>query len=624
MTMDLFSQSFVFLPLLGYIITLVIPGKNENALSTCSFVTIGVHMVLTQLFLIYWMLHGHPTLNMKDFILLKTSDYEFFVDFTFDKITAVYLFVGSILSFLVTMYSRYYLHRETGYKRFFNTILFFYTGYNIIIFAGNLETMFIGWEVLGISSFLLIAFYRDRYLPVKNATKVFSIYRIGDVGLILAMWMTHHLFHENVTFLKLNDYTLAHEYLQNHSWIGVFISMMFLLSAAAKSGQFPFSSWVPRAMEGPTPSSAIFYGSLSVHIGVFLMLRTFPFWEHQPSVRILIGLMGIVTAIISTGVARVQSSIKSQIAYASVAQIGLIFIEIAAGLKNLALLHFAGNAFLRTYQLLVSPSVVSYLIREQFYNFSTRESTIERSFPEKIENTLYMLCVKEWNLDSFMYTYWWNPLKWAGNKLSFLTLNKAVIFFIPTYLIGVFCAYNQEILPPEITKYLPYVFSFIGVLTVLKSFTERIHARLAWSLVVMNHFWVALAISFNEHFSFDEVYIYLSGVIAASIVGFLCLRRLKFLEGSIDLDRFHGHSYKHPKIALVFLLACLGASGFPISPTFIGEDLIFSHIHEDQILLAIFSSLSVIIDGLSIVRIYARVFLGPHSKSVYEMAYRSS
>jgi NADH:ubiquinone oxidoreductase subunit 4 (chain M) len=99
---------------------------------------------------------------------------------------------------------------------------------------------------------------------------------------------------------------------------------------------------------------------------------------------------------------------------------------------------------------------------------------------------------------------------------------------------------------------------------------------------------------------------------------------LKLLEGTIDLDQFHGHSHRHPKIAIVFLIACLGASGFPITPTFIGEDLIFSHIHEDQVLLAFFTALSFIIDGLAIIRIYARVFLGPHSKSVYEMAYRSS
>jgi len=96
------------------------------------------------------------------------------------------------------------------------------------------------------------------------------------------------------------------------------------------------------------------------------------------------------------------------------------------------------------------------------------------------------------------------------------------------------------------------------------------------------------------------------------------------MEGSIGLDQFHGHSYKHPKLAFLFLLCCLGLSGFPITPTFIGEDLIFSHIHENQIVLASFTALSLIIDGLAIIRIYARVFLGPHAKSIDEMAYRSS
>ncbi len=112
-------------------------------------------------------------------------------------------------------------------------------------------------------------------------------------------------------------------------------------------------------------------------------MRTYPFWEQQFSVRILIGVLGLATTVITTGIARVQSSIKSQIAYASIAQIGLIFIEVAAGWHALALIHFAGNAFLRTYQLLVSPSVVSYLIREQFYNFSPRDRSIENSFPKK-------------------------------------------------------------------------------------------------------------------------------------------------------------------------------------------------------------------------------------------------
>jgi formate hydrogenlyase subunit 3/multisubunit Na+/H+ antiporter MnhD subunit len=354
------------------------------------------------------------------------------------------------------------------------------------------------------------------------------------------------------------------------------------------------------------------------------MMRTYPFWEHQLSVRILIGLMGLVTALIASGIARVQSSVKSQIAYSSIAQIGLIFIEVAAGWGSIALIHFAGNAFLRTYQLLVSPSVVSYLIREQFYNFVPRLRSIEDSLPKRLQYTLYVLCLKEWNLDSFMYQYLWNPIKKLGQRFSFITYVRVFVLLVPIYLVGLFCVYNKDWVPDVLEHWLPIVFSLVGLTCVLKAFTERKLARVSWLLVIMNHFWIALAISFNENFTFDEIHLYLIGVAVAGVVGFAALNRLHLLEGTIDLDQFHGHSYRHPKISLVFLLACLGATGFPITPTFIGEDLIFSHIHEDQLLLAFFTSLSFVVDGLAIIRIYARVFLGPHAKSVFDMAYRSS
>lgn len=617
-------ELFILIPLVGFLISLLVPDKKEGAISRVVYCTVGIHHALFWVFIVLCLLNDRVTLNLKDIVLFKTSGYEFFIDFYFDKITAVYMFVGSLLTFLVAVYSRVYLHREKGYKRFFNTILFFYFGYNVVIFSGNLETLFIGWEILGISSFLLIAFYRDRYLPVKNAVKVFSIYRIADVGIILAMWMSHHLWHENITFLKLNNYELVNSQLQTHSVIGVFISLMILVSAIAKSAQFPFSFWLPRAMEGPTPSSAIFYGALSVHVGIYILLRTFPFWEHQFSVRILIGLVGLITSITATGTARVQSSVKSQIAYASIAQIGLIFIEIAAGLTNLALWHFAGNAFLRTYQLLISPSVVTYLIREQFYNFIPRKHTIEDSLPKKFEYTFYMLCLKEWSLDSIMYRYLWNPLKWVGRKMDFLTVNGVLYFFAPGYLIGLYGVYHKSLIAPQIQNYMPLFFSAISLIMVLKSFVERRRAMLSWILIIMSHFWIALAIAFNEQFKFDEIHLYLSGIAASGILGVLCLRRLKFLEGRIDLDKFQGYSYRYPKISFVFLMACLGVSGFPITPTFIGEDLIFTHIHADQALLALLISVSFIVDGLALIRIYARLFMGPHVKSIYEMAYRSS
>jgi NADH:ubiquinone oxidoreductase subunit 5 (subunit L)/multisubunit Na+/H+ antiporter MnhA subunit len=622
--MESLLHIFIVLPVLGFLLTLVLPVKKESWLSGTAFVTVGLHLLAAIVYIIYWMLNKHEPLNLKDIVLFKTEHYEFFIDFYFDKVTVVYLFAGSFLTFLVTVYSRYYMHREEGYKRFFSAIMFFFIGYNLAIFSGNFETLFMGWEILGVSSFLLIAFYRNRYLPVKNAVKVFSIYRIGDVGILLAMWLSHHLWHENITFSKLNNFELVSSQLQNHTVMGVIISLLILVTAAAKSAQLPFSSWLPRAMEGPTPSSAIFYGSLSVHLGVFLLLRTFPFWDHQLSVRIVIGVLGLVTSVIATGIARVQSSVKSQIAYASIAQIGLIFIELAFGFDYLALFHFAGNAFLRTYQLLVSPSVVSYLIREQFYNFVPRKQTYEDTWPKRIEYSFYILCLKEFNLDSLMYRYLWNPMKQLGRKLNFITLKWALITLTPIYLIGLICLVNGHLISDEITGYLPTFFSLIGLLMVFKSFTERKNVKMSWLFIILNHFWIALAISFNEHFKYTETFLYLSGIVAAGAVGYLVLRRLRKLESSIDLDQFHGYSYAHPKLAFIFLMASLGLTGFPITTAFIGEDLIFSHIHEEQVVLAFFVSLSFIIDGLSVIRIFARVFMGPHVKSVYEMAYRSS
>lgn len=614
---------FLILPFLGFVISLTIPNKEEGIISRIAYSTAGLQLFFSLCFVGLWIKEGFPTLNIKDLSIFKAEHYEFYIDFYFDRITAVYLVVGALLTSLIMVYSQYYMHREKGYKRFFNTTLLFFLGYNIVIFSGNLETLFIGWEILGISSFLLIGFYRDRYLPVKNAVKVFSIYRIGDIGIILAMWMSHHFWHENVTFMKLNNAELVHEHLTQHSYTGTFISLMLLLAAAAKSAQLPFTSWLPRAMEGPTPSSAIFYGSLSVHIGAFLLLRTHHFWEHQVIVVWIIGLLGFVTMMVATGIARVQSSIKSQVAYASAAQIGLIFIEIAMGWEVLALIHFAGNAFLRTYQLLVSPSVVTYLIREQFYNVEPQKKSLEDYFPQWLEVTLYQLCLKEWGLDNFMYNSLWNPLKKLGGYLGVFGKRTTIIGLSIFYVAGFAILVSGIELPTQILRFVPEFFALIGLLFVMRAFTERRDPIKSWVLVILNHFWIALAVSFNEHFTLSHVFLYLSGIVFFGIVGFMLLRRLKSTE-TIGLDRFYGHSFEHPRFSMVFLFGCLGVMGFPISPSFVGEDLIFSHIHETQFVLAVFVSLSFIMDGLALVRLFARVFLGPHAKTYHEVAYRSS
>ncbi|MBC7862262.1 MAG: hypothetical protein IAF38_04755 [Bacteroidia bacterium] len=618
-------QFFILLPLLGFFISLLIPRKKETLISRIVFFTAGIHLLGSFAFFVYWLIIGHPTLDIKQLVVYKTDHFEFFIDLFFDKITAVYVCVGSFLTFLVAVFSRFYMHLEAGYKRFFNTILFFFSGYNVAVLSGNLETLFIGWEIIGISSFLLVGYFRDRYLPVRNSIKVFSVYRVGDAALILAMWLSHHLWNENITFLKIHDDALVASRLETQALMGFFISFMFLIAAAVKSAQIPFSSWLPRAMEGPTPSSAIFYGSLSVHLGVFILLRTFQLWEHQWSIRILIISAGLVTSVIASFTARVQSSVKSQIAYSSIAQIGLIFIEVALGLEILALIHFAGNALLRTYQLLVSPSMLNYLIHEQFYNFVPRENKFSKLFPKKIIYTFYMLSIKEWNLDRFMYLAFLKPLTVAAKLFNFLTLKAAIIFFVLVYAGGMFCLFDKDIIPEGLHHYLPTVFGGIGLIMVLKSYTERENVFMAWVLVIMNHLWVALAIALNDNFERSQTVFYLSGVVVSGLLGFFLLYRLRSLEGNeINLKQFHGYSYKYPGIAIVFLIACLGLAGFPITPTFIGEDLMFSHIHEDQPVLAFFTASSFIICGLSLIRCYSRIFLGAYTKAYHDIAYRSS
>lgn len=614
----------LLVPVLAFVVSVLLPRKNETFLSRNAYAFFGLELLVTIALVVIWVVQGMPTVDVKDLVLVRTSGYEYFLDFYYDKASAVYGLVGAFLAFMVAVYSRVYLHREPGYKRFFNTIHLLFIGYVAIIYAGNLETLFIGWEILGISSFQLIAFYRHRYLPVRNAVKVYSIYRLGDVGLILAMWASHHLFEENITFFKLSNAQLVSEHLQGHSMEGIFIAMMLLLAACVKSAQLPFSSWLPRAMEGPTPSSAIFYGSLSVHLGAFLLMRTYHFWENQLIVRVVFGLVGFTTFWAASSIGRVQSTVKSQIAYSSVAQIGIIFVELALGLEWLALLHFAGNAFLRTYQLLVSPSVVTYLIRDQFYNYVPRAKTVEDSFPKRIMYSLYVWSLKEWNLDLLLYRLYRAPFKWLGRKLDFIG-SKGLVAFAACSLAagGVLLALESRI-PAEVHRVLPSVFALIGLLLVLRSYVERKNAVLGFGLVLSNHAWLALAISFNEHFDASDTLLYLSGIGITGIVGLACLARLRRIEHNVDLDRHQGHLYEHGRLGLVFFLACLGVVGFPITPTFIGEDLVFSHIHSDQVFLATFAAMGLIFDGLAVIRIYAKVFMGNHIKTYHEVAFRSS
>jgi len=619
-------QAFIWVPLLGFLASLLISRKKESIISMIAISTTGLHVAGLLSFLVYWLMNDYPQLDIKHIVLYKAGNIEIFIDFFFDRITAVFAIVGSILTFVVAIFSRYYLHREGGFKRYFSTILLFFLAYNLIVFSGNFETLFIGWEILGVCSFLLIAFYRDRYLPVKNALKVIWIYRFGDICLILAMWMSHHLWHENITFVKLQDLGIVTSHLEEHGVYAVFITLMLVVAAMVKSAQLPFSSWLPRAMEGPTTSSAIFYGSLSVHLGVFLLMRTYTYWSPVPIIQVLLIISGVSTSIIASAIARVQSSVKAQIAYASTAQIGLMFIEVALGFHTLALFHFAGNAFLRTYQLLVSPSVLSYLIHKMVFSFSPGGKQREqKGFLGKLQSTFYVLSVKEWNLDLLLHHFIWRPIKLMGRKLNFLTTRTAMILLLFVFFGG--WSYSTFLGDHSFNGviFLPHLFSIIGLMLLLKAFSERGRALRAWFFIFGGQLFIATAITLlNENFGLHQIILYLSGSSVSAAAGFFCLKRMEATENDIHLDQFHGYAYEHPKVAFLFLISCLGLVGLPFTPTFIGIDLVFSHIDKKQEILLIVTSMSFIIIEIAALRIYSRIFMGQHKKTYHAIAYKSS
>ena len=595
-------------------------NKQEKAIFGITITTIVIHLLGALVFTLNWSLNGFSTLFWQGPVLYHSAASEFSIDLYFDKVTVAYGMVTSAITFMVALFSRTYIHREKGFKRFFNNLLLFFMGINIIIFAGNFETLFIGWEVIGVASFFLIAFYRDRYLPVKNALKVASLYRLADICLLLAIWLCHHAFEKSINFFELSNMKGSVGAVIENTTFQWLIPALFLIVALIKSAQLPFSSWLPRAMEGPTSSSAIFYGSLSVHIGVFLLLRTAPLWQNNGAFQVIILLFGLSTSIVATMISRVQSSVKTQLAYSSIAQIGIIFMEVALGFETFALFHFACNAFLRTYQLLVSPSVLNYLIHDQFFHFTPPQHDNKDTLWGKIQLTLYVLSIKEWNLDSFMYKTLWNPMKKLGNAFNILNNKMTFYVCIPLFFVGLYGVYHPQNMP----KGLAEICAMMGLILILKAFSERSNAITAWFLIILNQLFTSLSVGFNEQFDFTQVHIYLSGIVVSGILGYLCLRKLTSQNESISLDRFHGHAYEHPRMTVAFLIASLGLAGFPITPTFIGEDLMLGHIHENQFFLTLLTTLNFIIDGLAIYRIYARIFLGPHDKTYHEAAYRSS
>lgn len=332
------------------------------------------------------------------------QDYRFPLVLVADRLSLPFLAMTALLSGLIGQFSSTYLHREPGFFRFFVLLHLFAFGSLLAFAAGSFDLLAGGWEIVGVTSVLLIGFFQLRPAPVENGLRVFAVYRATDIGLLVGVFAMHHW--TGTAMFTSGPPVLAGKR-------ALIICLLLLLAASGKAAQVPFSGWLPRAMEGPTPSSAIFYGAISIHAGAYLLLRIQPMLAQSVLASAAVVLIGVATAIHGTIVGRASPDAKTSLAYASLTQVGVMFVEIGMGWTFVALVHILGHAMVRTMQFLRAPSMLHD--DHQMHSAiggetASAEMQVEDLLPEAVRLWLYRWAFDRGHLDTILDRWLVQPL----------------------------------------------------------------------------------------------------------------------------------------------------------------------------------------------------------------------
>jgi len=295
--------------------------------------------------------------SIKLFQWTNTPDIS--IGFTVDGLSATMLLLVTGLSLVIQVFSTSYMKDDEKYTSYFTYFNFFVFSMLLLVMSSNFLVMFMGWELVGLSSFLLISFWSNKESASKAGNKAFIINRIGDFGFLIGLMIVLNTFEtfDFKTVMSLSS-TIS------ESTVTI-ICLFLLLGAFGKSAQFPLFSWLPDAMEGPTPASALIHAATMVTAGVFMLVRVSPLLQYSQTAKLLIAIFGLLTALIAAFSAINQYDIKKVLAYSTISQLGFMFIAIGSGAYVAAIFHLVTHAFFKALLFLGAGAVIHAMHHEQ-------------------------------------------------------------------------------------------------------------------------------------------------------------------------------------------------------------------------------------------------------------------
>ena len=352
-----------FIPLLGFLVN----GLFGRRFSKTRVDLVAVGTVITSFVLVVillfrlWPLNG--VYNEHYFSWIQSGFLQIGFDLFVDRLTAVMLLVVTGVGSIIHIYATSYMANEGGYYRFFSYFNLFMFFMLVLVLASNLLVMFVGWEGVGLCSYLLVGFYFTEDFASNAANKAFIVNRIGDFGFSLAIFLTVTVF-KTLDFGKLAA-GVAGMPVEATAGVLTAITLLLFVGATGKSAQLPLYVWLPDAMAGPTPVSALIHAATMVTAGVYMVARTSFLFDHAPHAMNVVAVIGLLTAVFAAIIGVTQNDIKRVFAYSTVSQLGYMFLGVGLGAYSAGIFHLMTHAFFKALLFLGAGSVIHALSGEQ-------------------------------------------------------------------------------------------------------------------------------------------------------------------------------------------------------------------------------------------------------------------